>query len=358
MRASAFLISLLSTVAWGATASAVGVDEVPNPRHASSWVTDMADALTPQEEAELDRMVDGLNARTGAEIAVVTVESVDTATPKDFATALFNRWGIGRTGVDDGLLVLMVMSERRLEMETGYGMETVLADGWLKQMQQDEMVPRFKEGRYGAGLLAGVGSSIEKIEKGPTFADRYQAVADDSPLPPLPVAGGILGLLGLGGGAAALRRRKWKHDRTCPECGELMEMLPEDEDDEHLTEGQQTEEAIGSIDWEYWYCTKDEFGRLLANQKWFSGYGPCPKCDNRTLSSTSSTLEAATQYSTGLREVVKDCAHCNYHRRTTHIIPRLPEPSSSSSSSSFGGGSSGGSFGGGSSGGGGAGSSW
>lgn len=337
-------------------ASAMSVEEVPNPRSSGGWVSDTAQMLSPTEELELNAMITVAEQQTRSEIAVVTVDGVDTATPKDFATKLFNHWGIGKKTANNGLLVLMVKDQRRLEMETGYGTETVLTDGWLKTMQQRDMVPRFKEGAYGEGIKDGVALSIERL----TTYETTGEIVD-----PGDTGGGgfpgwllyLLGGAGLLGGGAVVGRKQWRKARTCPDCGEMMTMLPEEQDDEHLTEGQQTEEAIGSMDWEYWYCDKDQTHALIGVGKMFSGFSKCAQCGNKTRSSTTNTLAYPTQQSTGTAEVISQCAHCDFYSRTIRTLPRLPKPSSSSSysSSSSSGGSS---FGGGSSGGGGAGSSW
>ena len=170
-------------------------------------------------------------------------------------------------------------------------------------------------------------------------------------------AAGIAGALGFG--AFMIRRR----ERTCPHCRVYMPMLPESEDDAHLNEGQQTEEALGSVDYQVHLCPSCDHSRTFRRERWFTGYSRCPSCAMRTRKTTRRTLIAATQYSGGRVEITETCGHCSYDHSYQRSTPALPPPSSSSSSSSsgsFGGGSGGGggSFGGGSSGGGGAGSSW
>ena len=361
------LVFLAIMLTWGNSAWAVSVEEVPNPRSQGRWVSDVAGAIDASAEGRMNQEIAAVKRDLGVEIAVVTVDEVDTATPKEFATELFNHWGIGEQGRDNGLLVLLVVGERRLEMETGYGTEAVLTDGWLKGMQGGLMVPHFRSGDYGTGLLAGVEASIARLRQYPDGIpldaggwDGGGDGGDDSvPLWPffLLIGGG-----GVLGGAAAF----WKHrrDRTCPQCKERMQMLPEEEDDAYLDEGKQTEEALGSVDYQFWYCADCGTDRLLKVGKWLSGYRRCPACTYKTLNVTASTIDYPTYTSTGLEEIVEDCAHCDHHRRTTRILPRKTR--STSSTSSFGGGGSGGgggfggggSFGGGSSGGGGAGSSW
>jgi uncharacterized protein len=149
-----------------------------------------------------------------------------------------------------------------------------------------------------------------------------------------------------------MRRR----ERTCPTCNVLMEMIPDHEDDEQLTDGQQFEEQIGSVDYRIYVCGTCTHSKTIRVAHWFTGYSDCPACHHRTRRSVSRTLRSATYTHGGLVEVTESCSYCHDTRSYTRSTPRLQR--SSSSSSSGGGGGGGSSFGGGSSGGGGAGSSW
>ncbi len=166
MRFSVVLISTLIALLIPVSAFSLSVDEVPNPRHTNSWTSDQANMLSAAAEDRIDARIDELEDKTGVEIAVVTVGSVDAATPRDFGTRLFNHWGIGKAGEDNGLLVLMVEDERRLEMETGYGLEPELPDAWLKRMQESTMVPHFRAGNFDRGLEAGVEAVVERLAPG------------------------------------------------------------------------------------------------------------------------------------------------------------------------------------------------
>ncbi|MEZ4234678.1 MAG: TPM domain-containing protein [Myxococcota bacterium] len=343
--------------------------QVENPRDHGGWVTDQVGAISADDVAAMDARIDALHRDLGVEVAVVLVDDVDAASPKAFATALFNAWEIGDAEANNGLLVLMVMGQRRLEMETGYGLEGVLPDGWLGSMQAARMVPAFRDGDIGRGLREGLGAVDERLREHPDDARLGTAgpIAIGAKRARTMSAVGAVGGVGVTGGFVALFvvavRRSWRQARTCEKCGLFMPLLDEAAEDAHLDDGQQAEERLGSVDWQVHQCTACGEVRLFPHQAWFSGYSSCPKCSYRTLKATTVTEVAATQYSGGRVRVTEDCRHCDFHRTSTRATPRLPPPSSTSSSSSGsssfgGGGGGGGSFGGGHSGGGGAGSSW
>ena len=367
---------------WVTMALAVSPQEVPNPRQLDVWVTDLAKVIDAEDEATINALLDALEAETTVEVAVVAVPSVSSPTPKQFTTELFNHWGVGKAGADNGLLVVLSIEDRRVEMEPGYGLAPILTDGWLGTMQSELMVPEFRAGDYGEGLLVGLRATDAKLREQALEA-RMGAKAREllvqTPWPERPtsrpasagwrwhsdevwmVSGGLSGVLLLFGGWLFWRRRQ----RTCVACRVYMPMLEESEEDVHLDSGQLTEEAIGSVDWHVHACVLCDEIRVFRRAHWFSGYSNCPECKNRTRSSSRTTLSPATYTSSGSAQVSERCAHCSYSNTYTVAIPRKQRAKSSSSSSSFGsssgssfGSSSGSSFGGGSSGGGGAGSSW
>src|SRR5439155_22521929 len=119
---------------------AASVADVPSPRP-HGWVTDQAGVLDAAGAQQIDAIAGRLHADRGIELAVVTVDDVQ-GTPKKFATALFQRWGIGSAQTNNGVLVLLVTGKRRLEIETGRGVEPALTAAWLADMQASTMVPR------------------------------------------------------------------------------------------------------------------------------------------------------------------------------------------------------------------------
>lgn len=375
------------------------VAEIPSPRP-TGWVTDQAAVIDPAVEARMNELGNELHAARGIELAIVTVDNVP-GTPKAFATALFNHWRIGQAATNNGVLVLLVMGQRRLEIETGTGMANALTAAWLADMQARLMVPRFKQKDFGGGLLAGIEAMATHLKTAPgesattsdpaTYVNGSSAPGgapaapqpissppatitsadDDGPSDALKLAAGT-GALGAVGGGLYWRRRR----RTCQKCKLPMLKLSEIEDDKHLDAGQRAEELFRSANYEVRVCPGCQQSKIIRHGKWLSGFERCPKCSYRTLKTKTTTIREATYTSGGTIEVRGHCRHCNHvTTETRHTSPRS-RPSttsysggSSSSRSSYGSSSSSRSssssssssssgYSGGSSSGGGAGSSW
>lgn len=356
---------------WCVAAWAAQVDELPNPAAADRFVLDQADLLTDQQEAEITVLAQGLYADLGVDLNVVTVDAVHSGSTKDLATELFNTWRIGDPERNTGLLVLLSLGDRRLEMETGYGLESALPDGWLGQMQQVDMVPLFKQGEYGLGLVRGVEALDERMRqkadavKEGAAAPAYDVHGPDHMAHPsskdsnmLPIAGGTGAAVLLAGAGLYVRRRRrtcFEHDKPVP-----MEKLSEVDDDAHLSDGEVFEEEIGSVQHDVYMCPECQSIKKFSRSEVFSGYARCVNCGHRTSSTSRSILEPATYYSAGRMQVMETCLHCDYENCYEVVLPKKTRSSSSGSSGGFGGGGSfgGGRSGGGRSGGGGAGSSW
>lgn len=118
-------------------------------------VTDAATILNDEEEARLAQRLARYEARTSHQMVVATVATLGGATVEDFSTCLGNRWGIGREGHDDGVLILVAPNERRVRIATGTGMEKLLPDEKAKAVI-GTMTPRFQAGDYAGGLATGI----------------------------------------------------------------------------------------------------------------------------------------------------------------------------------------------------------
>lgn len=149
---SGALASLALVLAAPAAAQSLadGVRAVPDPRATGGWVQDGAGVIGDRA-ADIDRVIAELERDTSVELGVVTLGSIGDEVPKDFAVELFNHWGIGKRGKDNGVLVLHVIDQRRVEIEVGYGLESVLTDARCKQIIDSITIPFFKESSFADG---------------------------------------------------------------------------------------------------------------------------------------------------------------------------------------------------------------
>lgn len=359
---------------------------VVNPRPSGGWVSDGARVLDAATERRLNALLTQLERQTTAEMAVVTVRRAGgAASPKQFATRLFNRWGVGKRGKNNGVLVLVVLDARRIEVETGTGMARVLPDSRVRTVLEQRVVPRFREDDYAGGVLAGVQTLARDVVSSsgrqrprvanaparrvtpplqtrpattPAQDDSYPfaAAPDDSPGSRVPVAvlgGGALALLPLGAWAVARART-----RHCAQCGQTMRRLGEIEDDVALAWDQRFEEDLGSVDWRVWRCDRCQATRVERAPKWLSGYSDCPLCRHRTVQSHTDVLRHPTYDWSGEAIDTRVCRfpRCPFRDAQRRVLPRRVRSATTSSGGRSS--SSGGSFGGGRSSGGGAGASW
>lgn len=376
---------------------ALTVEEVPNPRQEyGGWVTDRAAILSDETEAKLNRMISELEEKNGAEIAVVTVpETSPSATPKEFTTTLFNHWGIGKADVDNGVLFLISTGDRRVEIETGYGVEGILPDAKVGNIIETKITPQFKQGNYDRGTLAGTNALIAALE--PSLVSSESVTRPWIPL----VGGGGIALLVCTSVVLGKRYRRnlfrglglivvvppegrsringnGNRPVYCAKCEQPMERLYNSTVQPNLSNSEKIARNIGSLKFERWKCPHcsqhlaAEGFHLIAYRSNSSQFQECPRCQELTVTRTEKMIKAATTYSSGKRLITDTCHCCNYRKEEEKRIPRLSSSISSSyrgggssgSSGGSGGGSGGGScgggggFGGGSSGGGGAGGGW
>lgn len=117
-------------------------------------VADYAKIISPKYLAGINNVSRELRQKTGAALVVATVPSLEGNTIEEEAVKLFERWGIGQKGKDNGLLVLVAMKERRMRIEVGYGLEGVVTDAKAGLVRDNALLPYFKKGQFGKGLYA------------------------------------------------------------------------------------------------------------------------------------------------------------------------------------------------------------
>jgi uncharacterized protein len=154
---------------------------IPDPKTlGETYVSDPDALLVPATVLALNAQLDSLDHSSRAHIDVVLVNSIGEAVPKTAATALFNKWKIGRKDTDNGLLMLVVLDQRRVEFETGYGLEADLPDVICYRIQQHAMVPALRAGRYDQAVQQGVAALIQRLRPVVPIRRRQFASSADS----------------------------------------------------------------------------------------------------------------------------------------------------------------------------------
>lgn len=523
--------AVLAALVFPLVALAESPELAPPPR--GHWVLDTTGTVSAATVAELDSVASEVEAAGAGQLGVLVVNTTAGAVPRTFATTVFNRWGVGHAGSNDGILLFAALKDRKAEIVLGVGSKVTSSQ--TDVVMRDDVVANFKRGQVDAGLLAaarslsrlmraagqgghptvddnqGLGGNLYVVppsvpdlpdtdenlmmlvrkeapfpersprswvvdltntlaateraqldvaasevyaeSKGrifflvmrstarwpdlgrlvPIFVDQvdhqastplaviavdlrtHEAVmhlppervdgawerskleevrlqlergltADDVEamkeaaafasmaltrgIPPRPmgdvlregfersfwavVSAGAAVLFGL---IYWLRRWLRFRPRSCAHCGSARQLLGDAAEDQHLTSAQKTEESVGSVDYDVWWCGRCRDALVVDNTSWFSFYSRCPSCSARTLRSTTTTISRATEWSTGSERVDTRCANCSYSNSYTRTTARLTRSTSSSSSSSRSWSSSS-SFGGGRSSGGGSSGSW
>ncbi len=126
-------------------------------------VNDFANVIPAQQEARIESMIDELELKTSAEIAVVTLASLDGGEIDDFTNRLFEKWGVGQKGKDNGVMFLAAMQDRKMRIEVGYGLEGAIPDATAGRIRRDIITPYFKANNPGSGIQAGVAALAQEI---------------------------------------------------------------------------------------------------------------------------------------------------------------------------------------------------
>lgn len=150
-----------------ALAAPAGALEVP---YLSGRVNDHAGLLSAPAAQALEAKLKDFESRTGHQVAVLTLDSLEGEPLEDFSLKVARTWALGRKGKNDGVLFLISKTDRKLRIEVGHGLEGSLPDALAGRIIQNEVVPRFRAGDFEGGVAAG--------------ADAIVAAADGTYSPP------------------------------------------------------------------------------------------------------------------------------------------------------------------------------
>jgi uncharacterized protein len=210
-------VLVLALLVTATAAAAQGLPKLTKP------VNDFAGVIDATSAAELERRIRSLESSTPLHDAVVvaTVETIGSyGSIEEYAVKLFEQAGIGQKGQNNGLLIVMAKQERQVRIEVGYDLEEFVTDGFAGDTIRQEMLPAFRQGNYGAGLLAGATRVINRIaeKRGVTLTDvpaspSYARDRSSGFIRALPIiliiVFFLLSRIGGGPSSSARRRRGW-----------------------------------------------------------------------------------------------------------------------------------------------------
>jgi uncharacterized protein len=138
-------------------------EKYPQPRGA---VNDFANVIDEASAAKMEALAREVLQKTGTAVVVATVATLtDDEEASLYANGLYKAWGIGKKGEDKGLLIFLAVKERKVRIETGYGVEGILPDGLIGEILDKYVVPQLKAGNYGAALFNAMAACSAYIAK-------------------------------------------------------------------------------------------------------------------------------------------------------------------------------------------------
>lgn len=326
-----------------------------------NYVNDLADIVSAPTEKNLNQKLAAFEKQTGNQLAVLTIPSLEGENLEAYANAVFNEWKIGQKTHNNGVLLLIAKSDRKLRIEVGYGLEHLLSDGEAGRIIRRVITPQFKQGNFDLGITQGI-QSIQDEVQGYIGIPEKESNYEPPFLLLFIVFLALVVLL-----VVLWKRYRRYRPRVSEKTGQKMFRLSEKEEDVFLTEAEQYEERIGSVDYDVWVTADRGDCEVIAYNKAFSPYDVCPKCNTKAFGvSHRKVITRPTYYRRGKGILTKSCSYCKHSEEEYYSIQKKVKRRPRShmrggSGSSIGGGFSGGGFsggGGGFSGGGGSSGSW
>ncbi len=127
-------------------------------------VVDLAGIINDAVKARMDQYLRQLKEKTTAQVAVLTIPSLQGQSIEDFSiTVAHDKWQLGQKGKDNGVLLVVAVKERKYRIEVGYGLEGLLPDSLVGSIGRQYLVPYFRKGDYSSGIYAAVAVIANKI---------------------------------------------------------------------------------------------------------------------------------------------------------------------------------------------------
>jgi uncharacterized protein len=144
-------------------------------------VVDDAHVLSPDIQADLTAKLAALEAKTGRQLVVVTLPSLQGDDIEDYGYQLGRAWGIGQKDKNTGVLFIIAPSEKKVRIEVGYGLEPVLTDALSSVILQEQVLPKFRSGDIAGGVVAGADALVQQLGLDPAAAQATAVQAERAP---------------------------------------------------------------------------------------------------------------------------------------------------------------------------------
>ena len=165
---------VLLALLWLLPALSTSAQSLPARPNPPRLVNDLAGLMQAGEADQLEQKLVTYNDSTSSQIAVVTVPNLDGDDIADYAQQLYEKWGIGQKGKNNGILILVAQQEHTARIQTGYGLEGAVPDAIAKRIISNTLVPAFRQNQYYAGLDRATDQLIS-LAKGEYKADPADA---------------------------------------------------------------------------------------------------------------------------------------------------------------------------------------
>ncbi len=126
------------------------------PATPRDYVVDLAGVVGDTAESRLNAVLQELERKTGAQVLVLTVQSLDGRPLQEFSFETKEKWRLGQKGKDNGVLMVVAVKDRKYRFEVGYGLEEILPDSMVGSIGRQYVVPYFRQGDYGSGISAAI----------------------------------------------------------------------------------------------------------------------------------------------------------------------------------------------------------
>lgn len=162
----------------------------PPPPINGGYVVDLSNKLTQNQISQLNKKVEAVNQSTKNEMGALVLASMDGENIEDVAQATFRAWGLGKKGLDNGVLVVIAIAERKSRIQTGKGVEGDLPDLKCNDILKNSLNPNIKRGDFYNGLDSTFSAIASSIESRRAAATAKPVVREQDQERPRPAVGG------------------------------------------------------------------------------------------------------------------------------------------------------------------------